>query len=132
MTLALGARITGLKEARALIGKIAQGAAAWQRTRIGAGSHVPYAHWIEKGFYFSGRPGQTRAVRYIERAMADILPTIGPRILAALPQGGPAVSAEADKISGELVARAQQYVTVRSGRLRDSISPNRGQSLRGM
>lgn len=132
MTLSVGVRITGLKEARALYARMAEGAVSWQRTRIGVGSNVPYAYWIERGHYFGGRPGTTRAIHYFERAMTDILPTIGPRIAAALPHGGAAVSAEADKISKELAERAQGYVTVRTGRLRDSIRPNRGQSLRSV
>lgn len=132
MSISVGVRITGIKEARALYAKMAQGAVSWQRSRVGVGSDLPYADpWIERGFYFT-RPGRTRAVHYFERAMAAVLPTVGARILNALPGGGSAVSAEAQKISNELAEKAQQFVTVRSGRLRKSIRPNRGQSLRSV
>lgn len=130
--ISVGVRITGLTEARALLGRVGEGASTWQRTRVGAGSDVPYAYWIEEGRYFGGRPGRTTPIHYLARALADVLPTIGPRIVAALPKGGAAISAEATKISQDIVARAQGYVTVRSGRLRGSIRPNRGQGLRSV
>lgn len=130
MPVSVGVRITGLTEARALLGKVAEGASTWQRTRVGAGSDAPYAYWVEMGRFFGGRPGTTRAVHYMQRAFDEVLPTVGPRIAAALPNGGAAISAEAAKLSAEIAARGQQYVTVRSGRLRSSIRPNRGQGLR--
>lgn len=133
MTLSVGVRITGLKEARALYARMAEGAVSWQRTRIGVGSNLPYAYWASEGHYFGGRPGtHANATHYFARAMEDVLPTIGPRIAAALPHGGAAVSAEAQKISAEIAVRAQGYAQERSGRLRGSIRPNRGQSLRSV
>lgn len=130
--IAIGFRANGLKEAQELVARVEDGCKTWQRSRVGAGTSIPYGHWIEKGFYFGGRPGSTRAVRFMERAAADILPLVGPRIAKALPGGGPAVSGEAQKLSDELAAKAQEYATVRGGGLRGSIRANRGQSLRSL
>lgn len=126
----IGVRISGLREAQAVFGKLAEGGAAWQRARIGVSSDSPYQYWIEEGRYRGGRPGRTRAVHHVERAVAAVLPSVPGRIAAALPQGGPAVSAEADKISNDMAGKAREFVTVRRGGLRGSLRANRGQSVR--
>lgn len=128
----VGVKIIGAAEAKAALLKVAEGAAVWQRSRVGASSDVPYAYRIEMGRYFGGRKGSGRAYRYMQQALAEIEPMVGPAIGAALSNGGPAVSAAAAKLSQELARRAQGHAPSVSGRLRRSIRPNRGQGLRSM
>jgi hypothetical protein len=130
MAISVGVRITGLKEARALFGRMAAGAAALGGARIGVVATEPYSFWIEEGRYAGGRPGQTRAVHYMQRALDEILPTVPSRLGNAMLLGPERARAEADAVGRDIATRAQQLVTVKSGRLRASIRPNRGQSLR--
>jgi hypothetical protein len=126
MAVRVGVQVLGVPEAKALLGRVAAGAAMLAGSPIGVAAGAPYAHWIEEGFYYSGRPGRTRPIRYMARALEDTLPSVPGRFARAIVSGPGAARAEADRVGQDITARAQAYVTVKSGRLRSTIRPHRG------
>ena len=117
----IGVRISGLEQAQRDLGFIQHQIGVWSRSQIGAIATEPYAHWIEKGFYFHGRPGHTTPIRYMEQALDIVVPMIRGSIAESLVSGAPDASRTAVALSDRLVTLAQGIVTVKSGRLRASI-----------
>jgi hypothetical protein len=131
MAVRVGVQIDGLPEAKKLIGDIQTKAGTWARTRVGVEVRVPYAHWIEHGRYFSGRPGSTHAYRYAERAKQDVLGSLGPKVAKSLLPGGDP-SKTATEIATTLQARMRSYQPSVSGRLRQSTVVFRGGGIRNL
>lgn len=123
---AIGVRVSGVKEAQAYCGFIVHQIGVWSASQIGAVAQEPYSHWINEGFYYSGRPGRTRAVRFMQRAKAQIIPLIRAGVAESLAAGGPNATIVAKRLSDRLVSLAQGYATHKSGRLARGIRPLRG------
>lgn len=117
---------TGLREARAAVSDMAKRASAWGNTTIGVGATAAYAAWIETGRYASGRPGRTTPIHYLRRAQQDARPDLLAAAAASMVPGGPSVDQAAEQVGAKMRQLAQQYVTVKSGNLRDSIFSRRG------
>ena len=127
----VGVQISGIAEADKLLSDIAKKAGIWARTRVGARVGVPYWHWINFGFYLTGRPGRTTAYHYAEKARAEIVPTIGPLVAQSIMAGGNP-SETTDRLAQRLAEIMRGHQPAVSGRLRASTVPFRGGGLRGL
>lgn len=121
----LGVRIDGLAEARKTLGHIEHQIGVWSRAQIGMVSEEPYTHWIEEGFYFSGRPGRTTAYHMLAQAADAIVPMIARGIAESLADGGPEASRTAEALSDRLVSYARGFAPEVTGRLRAGMRPLR-------
>ena len=125
-TPSIGIRVSGIHEARKHLGFIQHQIGVWARSQIGAVSTEVYSHWIEKGFYFGGRPGRTRARHFLENAQKDLEPMIRGAVAESLVAGSPDASRTAVALSDRAVTLAQGYAPEVSGRLRAGIQRLRG------
>jgi hypothetical protein len=116
-------RLSGHEKVLSLLGLLRGGAQEVGRTRISIQTGLPYGHWIEEGFYLSGRPGRRRAGgAHMLRAGLEEMQRLAPQAIARNLERGPGVVRNA--LAG-VAARgtdiARQRTPVVSGSLRASI-----------
>jgi hypothetical protein len=120
---AVQVRVTGLEKATELLRDTQQGAAAVGRTRARIGSDLPYAHWINEGFYRSGRPGRRVAgpARFMEAGLERIRALLPAAIARNLERGPQTVERAISGVLGEGTKAAKAKTPVVSGNLRASL-----------
>jgi len=107
--------ITGVKEAQATLGRLAEGAEAAGRTTIRVGATAPYAGYVERG------TRRMRARPFLAPALATAERSLKGRLVAALPKGAQAAAAAMLGVGSEVKVTAQRLAPVRTGNLRSSI-----------
>ena len=115
--------LSGHEKTLSLLELLKGGAQEVGRTRIDVQTGLPYGHWIEEGYYLSGRPGRRRAGgAHMLQAGLDEMRRIAPYAIARNVERGP--GAVRDALRG-VAARgtdiARQRTPVVSGNLRASI-----------
>lgn len=120
---AVEVRVTGLEKVTDLLRDVQQGAAAVGRTRARIVSDVPYSHWIEEGFYRSGRPGRRAAgpARFMEAGLERIRGILPAAIARNLEKGPQVVEHAISGVLGEGTKAAKAKTPVVSGNLRASL-----------
>ena len=98
------------------------------RTRIDIQSGLPYTHWIEQGFYLSGRPGRRRAGgAHMLRAGLEEMEKLAPDAIARNLERGPGAVRNALRgVAARGTDIARQRTPVVSGSLRASIHSSVG------
>jgi hypothetical protein len=120
--------LAGHERALSVLDLLGNAAREVGRTRLEIGTGLPYGHWIEEGFYLSGRPGRRRAGgAHMLRAGLEEMERAAPDAIARNLERGPGVVRNA--LAG-VAARgtdiARQRTPVVSGSLRASIHSSVG------
>lgn len=116
-------RVTGLERVTELLRDTQQAGAAVGRTHARIVSDRPYAHWIEEGFYRSGRPGRRAAgpARFMRAGLERIRGVLPAAIARNLEKGPQAVEHAISGVLGEGTKAAKAKTPVVSGNLRASL-----------
>ena len=116
-------RVTGLERAVELLRETQEAGAAVGRTHARIVSDKPYAHWIEEGFYRSGRPGRRAAgpARFMAAGLARVQAQLPAAIARNIEKGPQAVEHAISGVLGEGTKAAKAKTPVVSGNLRASL-----------
>jgi hypothetical protein len=119
----LDVRISGHEKTLAVLDLLGDAAEEVGRTTISIQTGLPYGHWIEEGYYLSGRPGRRRAGgAHMLRAGMEEMERIAPEAVARNLERGPAVVRNAlAGVAARATDIARQRTPVVSGSLRASI-----------
>lgn len=116
-------KITGQEKALAFLKLLGEGAAEVGRTHFRIVSGAVYSHWINEGFYASGRPGRRKAgaAKFMERGL-ETMERLAPESVARNLEKGPAaVRNGLAGVAGEGTKQAQAAAPKVSGNLRSQI-----------
>ena len=115
--------ISGHEKTLSVLGLLKGAAQEVGRTRIDIQTGLPYGHWIEEGYYLSGRPGRRRGGgAHMLRAGLDEMRRIAPDAIAGSLEKGPgAVRRSLAGVAARGTDIARQRTPVVSGSLRASI-----------
>ena len=119
----LDVRVTGLDKVIDLLQLLERSADVVGRTRARIVTDVPYAHWVEEGFYRSGRPGRRKAgpAGMMRAGLERVQELIKPAVAGSLEKGPQAVQRSIAGVLGEGTKATKAKTPVRSGNLRASF-----------
>jgi hypothetical protein len=116
-------RVSGLDKTIELFRDLEKAAEVVGRMKARIVTAVPYAHWIEEGFYLHGRPGRRVAgpAHMMRRGLERIEDLIAPAIARSLEKGPQAVQRSVAGVLGEGTKTVKENTPVKSGNLRASF-----------
>lgn len=119
--------ILGVEEADAYLTRLHAGCQTVGRTSVQVGTSVVYAHGIEFGRRRSGRLARAAGgALMLTGALEAVMPSIGPTLADALPNGDAAADKALLGLGYKVEAIAKARTPVRSGHLRRSIHTVQG------
>ena len=116
-------KLSGYEKVVDLLDEIGKSAKLLGRTTFRLQSGLPYAHWIEEGFYMHGRAGRRKKgpARMMARGLSRIKEILKPAIVRHLGDPPSVLINAVSGVMGEGTKAAQAVTPVVSGDLRASL-----------
>lgn len=115
--------VTGIQQATDQFRLLSEGVAEAVRATYVIGSNLRYAHWIEEGFYASGRAGRRKGggAHMLRAGLATVEGLTAAAVARALPEGARATQDALTGVARQATVAAKAVTPVRSGALRASL-----------